>query len=265
MIKRISAFAISGLLVTGFAIALYRNAKSAARAPIDSIVRAHNVSPAPGIPAVFVATARRVTYRHTNSENGAPPSFERRETVAYNGSAFIHDQSDPQGVLEQIDLLEKGKVYRTEIAEGRRTKTAAQLGGLDYESARFRTMAFGLIPVLEQLREPTVEAGVAHPTEAGPEVLKVKTSTDTWTVYVDQGRRIQKIERGRNRHTLAIEYLDYRLVGGAQLPFTERVFVDGRLTQELFFTRIDLAPSFSEDQFSVEWLAKAGARTSGSK
>jgi hypothetical protein len=252
MLKRIITLAVGGLLVLGIVVTLLIKADHTDRS-IGEILRAHNVSLAP---AAFVAEASRVMHRPVDSENEAPHSIERKVTVAFNGSAFMLDQIDSRGLLKQIDLLENGKIYRTEIEEGKRTKTAAQLGNVDYQSARFRVMSFGIIPILKQLQEPSVAVVHREHAEGDQERLTVKTASDTWVVYVGLNHLIRKIERVRNRHNLAIEYFDYQTVGGAQLPFSERISVDGRLAYELSFTKIDLSPSFADDYFSREALAK---------
>lgn len=252
MSKRIVTLVVVCLLVSGIAITLFKKADHTDPL-IDEILRAHNVSLAP---AAFVAEASRMMYRSIDSENEEPRSIERKVMVASNGSVFRHDQVDPQGLLKQSDLLENGKLYRTEIEEGKRTKTAAQLGALDYQSVRFRVMSFGIIPILKQLQESSVAVVRRERAEEGQEKLTVEIASDTWAVYIDLNHLIRKIERVRNRHNLAIEYFDYHMVSSVQLPFGERIYVDGRLAYGLTFTRIDLNPSFPDGYFSRETLAK---------
>ena len=255
-----SGLVFSGLLITGIAITFSKKSNHTDHSVIDEVVRAHNLALTQDASAAFVAEATKVLRFHTDSKSAAPGTMECQVTVAYNGSLFIHRLVDPQGSFEQIDLLENGAGYRTAIEAGSRTKTAAPLGSADYESLKFRVMSFGLIPILKQLQEPTVEVLHHEGTEADQERLTVKIASNIWTVYVDQEHLIRKIERVRERRNLTIEYLDYHTVGGAQLPFTERISVDGRLTYELFFTRIERNPSFPDDYFSREALAKRGGR-----
>jgi len=263
MTKRIITLTVGGLLAAGLLITLFKAPNRATHSFIDELARAHNISLGPEASFAFVAEAGTVTHYRIDSDSKEPRAFERKVTVAYNGSAFIHDQIDPKGWSHQVDLLVDEKIYRTEITQGKRTKTAAQLGGEDYQSALFCIMSFGPIPTLKHLQNLAAEVIGRERVAEDQERLKVKTASGIWSVYVDQRHLICKVEWISNGHNVAIEYLDYRTVLGAQLPFTERISADGRLVHELFFTRIDLNPSFPADHFSREALARVGAPLSG--
>ncbi|MGH9427923.1 MAG: hypothetical protein ACRD2L_16685, partial [Terriglobia bacterium] len=113
-------------------------------------------------------------------------------------------------------------------------------------------MTFGVIPLLRQLKDSTIEAAYLGRAEGGQEKLAVRMPAGIWTLQVDQQHLIRRVEMVHKDHPLTIEYDDYRTVAGVQLPFIQRVFAHEKLVYELAFTKYDLSPSLPSSYFSLD-------------
>jgi len=257
MKKRIITLALIGLLATTIITGCARKVEHPA--PISSlaeILQAHNIPQSSEVLTAYVAETRKKIYYRVKSGSQLPGFFEYTETISTDGIAYKRDKVDLQSVRKQTDLIVEQEAYHMEIVKGKPSGSGRRLGDTDYRAVKSAILRFGLIPFLRQLQDTTATTVYLEQVEGNQKKLVVKTASEDLTLYVDSQHLIRKIQVPRNHHNLTMEYDDYRTVDGVQLPFSQRIFADEKLVYELFFTQINLTPSFPVDYFSRDALTK---------
>ncbi len=249
--------AIIGLLTTGIAIAFAGKANTAGPvSSIDEVLQAHNVLQTPDALVSYVAEARKLMYYHVNPGSDLPGYFERKITVSTDGNTFKRDKVAPHQLREQIDIVGEQVACRSEFEEGNLVNASNQLDESESRAVKFSVESFGLIPILKQIQDARLRAVYLGPVEGNQDKFEIKTASGIWVVLVDSWHVIQRVQMIRNQHTLVIDFADYREVDGIQLPFLQHVSLDGALLYDLFFTKIDLNPSFPPDSFGCGSIVK---------
>ncbi len=221
---------------------------------IGEVRRAHN-APRRDLSA-WTADAVRLSYYSADPGGEFPGVFARRVSVSVLGDAFKRDKTDPLGVRREIDVFDGRVAHHSVIEGGRAVEDAAETQEPQLRAIESTVKAFGLIPFLKQLADPAVRVVYSGQTAETLDKFEVRTGNVRWALFTDKKRLIRRVEIG----SAAIEFGDYRSVDGSQLPFSEKVSVEGRHAFELVFTEINLNPAFSPDYFSREALHKETVR-----
>jgi hypothetical protein len=216
------------------------------------ILRAHNVSQDGGALSAFTCEAVKLTSYYAGPGSESPSFFERRVSVSISGNAFRRHQTDPLGLRDRFDLFDGQALYHSELEMGRQVKETGPVVDTQLASVGFSIKTFGLVPILGQLSDPTVEAIYLGEASGGEDRIEMKTAYGSWVIFSDESHIIRRLEAGNK----TIEYADYREVQGVRLPFIQRLYVAGQLFYELIFTGINLSPSFPPDYFSRDALPK---------
>lgn len=264
MKRRIFACALSGLFLMGTALLLYINANHSSSVLLNKVLSSHNVPHTPNALTDFVAEARWLSYYQVPPGAKSSGIIARNVTVWNSGNRLTRNVVHPTESREQREFFDGERVYRSEFQNGKLAGPPGQIEEWEYKGINFSFKTFGLIPLLAQLQQDaTVQA--VHLAGAGEDhdTLVIRTALGTWTLYLNREHLISRAEITRNQRVLKIEYLDYRRVGGVQVPFVQRLSANGALVYELFFTRIDLSPSFPEGCFDREALSKASVGPKG--
>lgn len=261
MKKRIIAPALSGMMfLTGIAFAFSSSEKvNRSSLSINDILQAYNLPQTPDALTTYVAQAKRLTYYQVEPGSDMPGHYESIVTMAVNKDVCRRDRVYRQGE-KQIDIYDSRNTYRAEFQNGKLAGAVSQLNDSESQSAQSAIKMFGILQVLKQLEangDKTVSTSV---TEDGQERFAIKTETEEWILYVNSERLISRLQMVRNSHHVTIDYADYRWIDDVRLPHIEKVYADGSLLYELFFTQIDLRPSFSADYFSRDILTREGVR-----
>lgn len=259
MKKRIIVPALSGImLLTGIAFAFSGKVNRPALI-INDVLRAHNMPQTPDALTAYFAQAKRLTYYLVEPGSDLPGHYESIVTVAVNKDVCRRDKVYRQGE-KQIDICDSRNTYRAEIQNGKLASPIRQLEDSESQSAQSAIRMFGIVQVLKQLEANGDQAVSMGVTEDGQEKFAIKTEVEEWILYVNSEHLISRLQMVRNSHYVTIDYADYRWIDGIQLPHIEKVYVDGALLYELFFTQIDLRPSFPADYFSRDALTWEGIR-----
>lgn len=245
----------SMVLLTGVAFGISGKANCSSL-PIDDILRTYNIPQTPDALATYVVQAKRLTYYEVEPGSDLPGHFESTVTVAVNKDVCRRDKVYRRGSGKQIDVIDSRETHRAEIQHGKLAGPVSRLNDSESQSVQSAISMFGLIPVLKQLEANGGGAVSMGVTEDGQKKFAVKTEAEEWILYVDGEHLIRRLQMVRNSHHVTIDYSDYRSVADVQLPYIERVSVDGSLVYELFFTQIDLNPLFPADYFSRDALAQ---------
>lgn len=166
--------------------------------------------------------------------------FERKASVSVADDEFVRVLADTRGQrIESSVLAHDGSFHETVSLnrEGRTQVNEAHSG----EEARSQAVAFsiqicGLIPILRMCSQPDIEITFIERTPALLDKFRVRSHTCEFWLYVDQSHLIRRVDIRR----VTLLFAGYQNVNGLILPQLERVSLDGRVVQELFFTRIDL-------------------------
>lgn len=223
---------------------------------ISDVLRAHLEAGAPESLTGFSADAVRLTLRPAGLDPALPGFFERHLSVVMDGNAYRRYLTDPLKQREWIDQFDGSAAYHARAANGQLVQALKPVSEAAAGGIAFSVKTFTLVPLLKQLADPATVAVYLGRTAFGHDKFDIQTATDRWTIYTDARHLICKVE-ARNR---SIAYADYRLVDGVRLPFIQRLSRDGRLLQELIFTRIHLNPRLPTDYFSREAVTKDFSR-----
>lgn len=262
MRKQIIMSTLSGvMLLTGIAFAFSDSGKvNRSSLSIKDVLRSYSVPQTPDALATYVAQAKRLTYYEVETGSDLPGHFESTVTVAVNKGVCRRNKVYQQGSRKQIDLFDSQEMYRAEIQDDRLAGPISRLNDSESQSAQSAIRMFGIVQVLKQLEANSDKAVSMGITEGGQDKFAIKTEAEEWILYVNSERLISRLQMMRDSHHVTIDYADYRWIDGVQLPHIEKVYVDGALLYELFFTQIDLSPSFPADYFSLDALMLEGIR-----
>jgi hypothetical protein len=265
MKKILGALILGGLLSTGMlalssekpdhpvpSVSIGEAKQAASSISIDDVLRAHNVPRTPDSLAIFSAEAVRLTTRPHGIDRELPSFFERRVSIVLAGNAYKRHTADPLKLREQYDMFDGSVPYHAVTERGRLIEEANQMAGSQSGDVEFSVKTFGLVPILKQLSDPTMEAVYLGRAVGSQDKFDIRTATDRWTLYADTEHLIRRVEISDK----TIEYASYRSVDGVQLPFIQRVSIGSQPFQELVFTQITLHPKLPSGFFSVEAFAK---------
>jgi hypothetical protein len=259
MRKQIILSILSGLmLLTGIAYA-FSGKVNRSSFTLNDVLRAYNF-PQKDALVTYIAQAERLTHYRVEPGSDLPGYFEYTVTVAVNKGVCRRDKVDRQGRWKQIDIFDSQETHRAEIQHDELASAVSRLDDSASQSFQSAIRIFGIMPVLKQLEANGGKAVSIGVTEDGQEKFAVKTEAEEWILYVDGEHLIRRLQMVRNSHHVTIDYADYRSVADVRLPYIERVSVDGALLYELFFTRIDLSPSFPAEYFSRDALTREASR-----
>jgi len=215
---------------------------------VVDLLNSLNVPAHPDVISTYLAEAKRIV-----SFTGAPSgAFTRLVMLGRYRNLFRYERVDPLGPTKQIDVFDGYAVYHAMSANGISTEESQRPGDSPSETVGVEIRTFGLLPILARLIDPKTESVYEGRNAQGLDCLKVKVSSQAWTVYADSEHLIRRLEF----HDSTIEYDDYRVVDDIRLPFKQRFFLRGKLYYELLFTKIDLKPGFPSDYFSHEAILK---------
>jgi hypothetical protein len=178
---------------------------------------------------------------------------ERDVEFSVEGEKVKQRSSDPLGKLVRYDVIDgSGGLSSVSVSKSRDGASLSER--LPTDEATLRTIKFnrltcGLLPLLQEFSKPTTEAYLLERTSDMLDKFNVSTPDDEWAVYLDQSGLIRKIER-RN---LVMQFADYNLVSGINLPFYQRVSIGSRLAYEKLFHRIEISPRFASTYFGPEF------------
>lgn len=250
MMKSIYALALSGLIAGG-ALAPPTGRSEAPARPfsIGAVLKAHNIPiREPDALANTFAEAVKLTSNRPDVGPESPSFFEWTVSVYTQGTAFKRRKVDSQGLREQIDLFDGRLAYHFEFERGNRLPEEEHVGASRFDAVELGVRTFGLLPVLRQLSDVSTRVVHMGRTTGGQNWFRVAAATGEFFVYSDRRHLIRRAEFG----DMTIEYAGYREVGGARLPFIQRVTVGKRLIYELVFTQIDLNHQVPEDYLSPD-------------
>jgi hypothetical protein len=73
---------------------------------------------------------------------------------------------------------------------------------------------------------------------------------------VDEQHLIRRVEMVHRGHSEVIVYDEYRMVGGANLPFRQLFYADGKPKYELAFTKVEFNASLPSSYFTLDALRR---------
>jgi hypothetical protein len=254
MKRLIQASVITSLIALTCWAAFSRSAPQALSASLfQEALRAHG-----GREAIASITASRVEAVRLTS--ALPPDFiERRLRVEVAGGKFRRRVVDPLGLRTQFELFDGRAGFSLISSSGDGQGTPPPL--LPMSGDRLRAVKFGietcgLLPLLQRCADPRAEVISHEAVSARLNKFRIRTSAGEWNVYTDESHLIRKAEIGDK----ALQFADYRPVGGLQLPFIERLSAGQRLVHEFVFTTIELNPTWPADYFRPEALVRETTR-----
>lgn len=252
------------VLCTLLSVGLLPSAGKEQAAPsisIQDVLRAHNVPHDPNALAAYASEAWIVEPIEGRPDGKSHNFFVQRRSVFVRGDSFRYDTVVFTGPIFEGPTFKrpvfKGPVIETYVSDGavcsrsisepdRPVKTQRRIAEPQFKLIESQVWRFGLIPYLRRLSAPRTEATYLGRTESGDDKFEIKTSSGAWTLFADQLGLIQKVETGRG----TIVFSDYRSVEGVQLPFNERVLLDGKPFYELAFDKISLKLEIDRDFFN---------------
>ena len=244
----VCAFVLSGLVSAGALEPSSGKPEIAARVlSIKEVLQAHNAEQNAALLSTWTAEAVKLTSYSGGVDGDSSSFFERKVEVVVSGDSFKRRKSDPLALREQVELVDGRSAYRAIRENGRQTENA-ELSDSQRVPVDFSIKTFGLVPILNQLSDPSVAVTYVGQTLQRQDKFNAATAVGNWTIYCDQQRSIRRVEFGDK----IIEYADYRLVKGVRLPFIQRLHFRGRLVYELVFTRIELGPKLPPGYFNRE-------------
>jgi hypothetical protein len=229
-----------------------RISKPARQISLQTVLQSHNV-PRGGDPlSSTISEASRFTYFESGPDTGKQDFFERKTVVYTSHNAFKVSRTDPMGLRKQIDASDGiQENVHAEYTKDRAGQNPYQMQDAQLASSRFFVGTFGLAPILKQLSEPsTTEVWLGS--DNGEDILSVTGPAGAWMIYVNNKGLIHRVEIGK----CILEYGDYRVVNGINLPFFQKLYVGNKLVYELTFSRIELNHDFPQDFFSKEMVGR---------
>jgi hypothetical protein len=237
-------------------VSISEAAEPASPTLMGEVLRAHMGKERTDVPQAFAAEALRLTSRPPGIPADLLRFFERRVSVVMAVNAYKRRIVDPQRQKEWFDLFDGSLFYHAVTEEGRLIEGVSQMTASQAHGFDFNVETFGLLPILKHLSDPAAKVVYLGPTAYGQHKFEVEAAPDKWTVYADAERLIRRVEV-RN---WVIEFGHYLPVDGFLLPFVQRSYTDGQLSQELIFTSITLSPELPSVYFSRETFLKEIAR-----
>lgn len=234
--------------------AFSRSAPRAQSAPLfEETLRAHG-----GREAIASITASRIDAVRLTST--LPPDFfERRLRIETADGKFRRRIVDPLGLRTQFELFDGQAGFFLVSGSRNGQEPPPALNAMSegrLRSVKFSVETRGLLPLLQQFAVPGAEVISQEVVSPRLNRFRIRTSAGLWNVYTDDSHLIRKVEMGDK----ALQFADYRSVGGLRLPFIERLSFNQRLVQEMVFTTIELNPVWPADHFTAEALAREAIR-----
>jgi hypothetical protein len=220
----------------------------------EEVLRAHGGREALASVVAFRAQVVRLT-------STFPPAFiERWLLVSVDGGRFRRETVDPHGLRPQIEVFD-GHAGLHVVAGSPDEKGAAVSRVLlkdndQWRATRFAIATCGLLPMLRACADPGADVLFLERTPDLLDKFQVTTSAGDWFIYTDLSHLIRRVEMGSK----VFQFADYRPVGELQLPFIQRLSIGDRLIYELYFSTIELNPTFPADYFNPATLAQDVAR-----
>ena len=174
--------------------------------------------------------------------------FERRVITAIDGSRLRRETVDPHCLRSQIEIVnDQGKYYGRAVSQEHGSRTSTELPA---ESERARTITWlvettGLLSFLREFARSSTRAYWVGRTVDDLDEFQVVTPKGECIIYSDRARFIRSIKTG----DVVLQFSLYQSVGGLELPYVERVLFRGRLVREIYFSSIELNPTFEADYF----------------
>lgn len=222
---------------------------------ISVVLRAHNAPQDPNSLTNYASEGVMVVPYEGSSDGKAHNFFVHRVSALVRGGSFRYDTVDFNGSLRETYISDGTVCNRSLTGRKGLVNAERRIGEMQFKLVESRVWRFGLLPFLRRLSDPRTEATYLGRTESGNDKFEVKTPSGTWTLLSDESGLIQRLEIGKG----TIVFSDYRSVEGVQLPFNERVLIDGRQFYELSFDNINLKPKLDGGLFnSSDWSEPAG-------
>jgi hypothetical protein len=246
MKNRIQVVSINVALLTGVIITSFiRASHPAIEKPISYTPKDQSIEQLFKGFSVFVK-AKKYTTIPSESGSELPKFFERKVEISVSGDAFRIDKVDPAGAVREIETFD-GEALETVVVEnGKKVERSSRKAASPHDAVEFNIKNLSLIAVLSYLSDSATKITFLERTMRKEDKIEVKVGASSFIAYLDAARIVRKVEVGK----YTVEYGDYRMLDGLQIPFVERVFVKGDLLYELAFTEMNLRAEFPEGFFS---------------
>ncbi|HEX5736208.1 MAG TPA: hypothetical protein VF131_25490 [Blastocatellia bacterium] len=228
---------------------------------ISKLLHAHNFPQGSDALAATVTEARKANYYSADLRGKMPEPFDQKMRVCSYGAEFRREKCFSRGPTQQIDVFDRQGAHRLEILEGKSTAPVRQLEDWEFQEFKFNVLTFGILPLIKELQSSSVDADYLGSTGGGQEKIAVRINSAVWTIYGDEQHLIRKVEIVHRGHFIVIEYDDYRMVGDVNLPFSQRLYSNGRPRYELAFTGFNFKAAFPSGYFTRDALENERLRT----
>jgi hypothetical protein len=175
--------------------------------------------------------------------------FERRVITVVDGRRMRRETVDPHCLRTRVETVDdQGNYYGSIVSLEHGNRISTQLST---EGDRVRTIAWlvetnGLLPLLLEFARPSTRAYWVRRTIDGFDEFHVETQGGQCTVYTDEAHFIRSIKTGE----VVLMFSHYQPMGGLKLPYVERVLLHGELVREIYFSSIELNPTFEAGYFN---------------
>lgn len=201
-----------------------------------------------GYAALATGIKSRVSSIELTMTDSPEGHFERRVITAIDGARLRRETVDPHCIRSRVETInDQGKYYGRIVSREYGGRVSTELPA---ESERVRTVTWlvettGLLSLLREFARSSTRAYWVGRTVDDLDEFQVVTPKGECTVYSDRARFIRSIKTGN----VVLQFSHYQSIGGLELPYVERVLLHGRLVREIYFSSIDLSPTFEADYF----------------
>ena len=223
---------------------------------IKKLLQAHNIPQGWDAPGATVVEAGKAYYDADDRQGDAPNPYDLQIKVCFNGTNIRREKHSPQERTRQVDLFDGQTVYRAAILHGETTSSVRHLEDWEIEDVKFGVLTCGILPLIKQLQDSSVETVYIGSADNDPEKLVAKIASVDWTIYVDEQHLIRKVEMVHRGHSEVIMYDEYKMVGGINLPFRQLFYADGKPKYELAFTRVEFNALLPSGYFTLDALRR---------